>query len=301
MPDVPYPHGHDGRTPPVPDDVFTAATLPPGPAEQAGPGASSSPLTGVPVLDAALDKAVSIPSAAVRAHVERLRRRNPEASPAQIIALLEKQYLMAVSTSGGAVGAAAAAPAIGTGVGIALTSAEVATFFGASSAFALAVADVHGIGVEETARRRTLLMATVLGEQGSTAISGEVGLNGGWARTLLVNMPTTTIKRVNARLARRFLRRQAAKQGALAFGRLAPFGIGAVIGATGARALGRTVVGSARQAFGPPPERFPRIIEVAASDAPAPAITDGRGVRLVETDRTDPAASWTAPGDTGRR
>ncbi|MBC7291310.1 MAG: hypothetical protein H5T83_08255, partial [Actinotalea sp.] len=262
---------------------------------EGGPGATSSPVTGIPLLDAALDRAVAVPSAVIHAHVDRLRRRNPEASPAQIVALLERQYLLAVSTSGGAVGAAAAAPAIGTGVGVALTSAEVATFFGASSAFALAVADVHGIGIEETARRRTLLMATVLGDQGSKAISGEVGLNGSWARTLLVNMPTTTIKRVNARLARRFLRRQAAKQGALAFGRLVPFGIGAVIGATGARALGRTVVHSARQAFGPPPHRFPRIIEVAAGHTAPPSLPDGRDVRLVETSpdpRSRPDDTW---------
>jgi hypothetical protein len=261
------------------------------------PGEGKAPSgTGFPVVDAALDKAVAVPSAAVRAHVDRLRRRNPEASPAQILAMLERQYLLAVSTSGGAVGAAAATPAIGTGVGVALTSAEVATFFGASAAFALAVADVHGIGVEETARRRTLLMATVLGEQGTKAISTEVGVSTGWARTLLVNMPTATIRRVNSTLTRRFLRRQAAKQGALAFGRLAPFGIGAVIGATGARALGRTVVDSARQAFGAPPERFPRIIEIAAttSDAFTLEADPRRELRLVEPtkDARNPEDPW---------
>src|SRR5665647_3803506 len=58
---------------------------------------------------------------------------------------------------------------------------------------------------------------------------------------------------------------QATRQGALALGRLVPFGIGAVIGVTGARALGRTVVTGARQAFGPPPTHFPRIIEVVAA------------------------------------
>ncbi|MDT0167234.1 hypothetical protein Q9R32_16900 [Actinotalea sp. AC32] len=251
--------------------------------DQRPPEPPPVPATGIPALDALLDKAVSIPSAAVHAHVDRLRARNPEATPAQVLALLEKQYLLAVSASGGAVGAAAAAPAIGTGVGIALTSAEVATFFSASAAFALAVADVHGIGVEEAARRRTLLMATVLGDQGSKAVSTEVGLSSsGWARTVLVNMPTATIKRVNGTLTRRFLRKQATKQGALFFGRLAPFGIGAVIGATGGRALGRTVVTSARQAFGPPPDRFPRVIEVAAGSGAPLELDAHRDVRLVE-------------------
>lgn len=238
----------------------------PYPAPQPGTDLVTPGVTGIPFLDAAFDKAVAIPSAAVHAHVERLRRRNPHASPAQIIRLLEKQYLMTVSTSGGAVGAAAAAPAIGTGIGVALTTGEVAAFFAASSAFALAVADVHGIGIEETARRRTLLMATVLGEQGAKTVGVETGLNTkAWARTLLVNMPTQTIKRVNGALTKRLIRRQAGKQGALALGRLAPFGIGAVIGATGARAMGRVVVTGAYQAFGPPPAAFPRTIELAVT------------------------------------
>jgi hypothetical protein len=250
-------------TPPSPTWTGTALTTSPVTRQDAPPTTS---VTGIGFIDAVLDKAVAIPSSAIHAHVDRLRRRNPHASPEQIIRLLEKQYLLAVSASGGAVGAAAATPAIGTGVGIALTSSEIATFCAASAAFALAVADVHGIGVEETARRRTLLLATVLGAQGATTVGAETGLsNRAWARTLLVNMPTATIRRVNTALTRRVIRRQAGRQGALAFGRLAPFGIGAVVGATGARALGRTVVVGAQRAFGPPPATFPRVIEVAVS------------------------------------
>lgn len=243
------------------------------------PRPKPEPVTGIGPLDALLDKAVAIPSGVIHDHVDRLRARNPHATPEQIIALLEKQYLLAVSASGGAVGAAAATPAVGTGVGIALTSSEIATFFAASSAFALAVADVHGIGVEETARRRALLLATVMGEQGSSVVSTQTGLNpGAWARTLLVNMPTRTIKQVNRVLTRRIIRNQASRQGALALGRLAPFGIGAVIGVTGARALGKTVIVGARKAFGPPPAAFPRVLEVAATvtDESAPPL------RLVE-------------------
>lgn len=239
--------------------------------------AAVNDVSGIRILDAAFDKAVAIPSAAIHTHVDRIRRRNPNASPAQVIYILERQYLLAVSASGGAVGAAAAAPAIGTGVAMALTTSEVATFFAASSAFALAVADVHGIAVEDTARRRTLLLATVLGEQGARTVGTEADIGSrAWARTLLVNMPTTTIKRVNSALTRRLLRRQAAKQGALAFGRLAPFGIGAAVGATGARLLGKTVIDGARRAFGPPPDRFPQVIEVAVDGA-----HDGVTVRQV--------------------
>ena len=258
-------------------------TLPPA-AEQTddGPRRGPDPVTGIRLLDGLLDKAVAIPSSVVHAHVDRLRRRNPEASPTLVVRMLERQYLLAVSTSGGAAGAVAAAPGIGTGTGIALTTSEIATFFAASSAFALAVAEVHGIAVEDTARRRTLLLATVLGEQGSATVRAETGMSGAaWARTLLTTMPASTIKRVNSALAKRLVRRQASRQGALALGRLAPFGIGAVIGATGARAMGRTVVLGAERAFGPPPAAFPLVLEVAAPTA----------LRLVEPS-TD---SWQPP------
>lgn len=226
-------------------------------------GTTEPHLRRTPLVEAALEKAVTIPSARVHSHVQSLRRRNPHASPAQIIGLLEREYLLVIAGAGGVVGAAAATPVIGTGVAVALTASDVATFFASSAGFSLAVASVHGIEVADAGRRRALLLATILGESGIRAVgdSAEV-TSGAFARALLTRMPTTTIKRVNGALTRRLIRRQAAKQSALAFGRLAPFGIGALIGVTGARALGRTVVHGARRAFGPPPEHFPRLIEV---------------------------------------
>ncbi len=214
-------------------------------------------------LEAVLAKAVTIPSARIHAHVETLRRRNPSASPAQIIALLEKEYLNVVSATGGAVGATAAAPAVGTTIALTLTAADVAAFFTASAAFSLAVASVHGIEVEDAERRRALLLTTVLGEEGAKDLEKAIQSgSGAAATTLLTRLPTTTIKSVNSTLTRRLLRRQAARHGALAFGRLAPFGIGAWIGFKGARSLGRTVIEGAQATFGPPPATFPRVVEV---------------------------------------
>lgn len=234
------------------------------------------------IIDALLDKAVQIPSATIREHVNRLQARNPEASPERIIKLLENEYLRVVQTTGGAVGAAAAFPAVGTGVAAALTSSNIATFFAASAAFTLAVADVHGIEVDDAARRRALLLATLLGDQsavntqlaaqGSTAVgpaSGTPGINSAyWGRAILTTMPTSTITQVNKALTGRFLRGFLARQGSLAAGRLIPFGIGAGVGFVGARVLGRRVIGQSRIAFGPPPFEFGvpvRVVETGGS------------------------------------
>lgn len=216
-----------------------------------------------------LDKAVAIPSATIHAHVLKVRRRNPNSSPQQLVHLLEKEYLGVVQLSGGAVGVAAAAPAIGTGTAMALTAGDVATFFGASAAFALAVASVHGIEVTDTDRRKALLLSSILGESGAAAVQDAAGIGSvRVARSVLTHMPLATVRKVNTTLTRRLVRRQAVKQGGLALGRLAPFGIGLVIGVAGGRALARTVIEGARIAFGPAPLGFPQTLEIAGPAAP---------------------------------
>ena len=129
--------------------------------------------------------------------------------------------------------------------------------------------------MQDAARRRALVLATILGESGAKVVGDAAEISSvHFARTLLTRMPTTTIRRVNSRLMKRLVRRQAAKQGGLALGRLAPFGVGAAIGIMGARGLGRSVVTGARIAFGPPPERFPQVIEVIETGG-APLLAPG--------------------------
>ncbi|WP_421742060.1 hypothetical protein [Cellulomonas sp.] len=222
------------------------------------------------LVEAALAKAVTVPSATIHAHVDSLRRRNPEATPEQLVRLLEKEYLLVVQSTGGAVGATAAAPAVGTGVALALTASDVATFFAASAAFSLAVASVHGIEVEDADRRRALLLTTILGDSGGKIITDGAELTSvSVARALLTRMPMATVRKVNTTMTRRLVRTQLTKQTGLAVGRLIPFGIGLVVGVAGARALGKNVIEGARKAFGPPPLTFPRVIEIAGpNDVP---------------------------------
>lgn len=248
------------------------------------------------LVEAALAKAVTIPSSTIHGHVDSLRRRNPEASPEELVRLLEKEYLVVVATAGGAVGAAAAAPAVGTGLALTLTASDVATFFGASAAFALAVASVHGIDVEDVERRRALLLSTILGESGAKVLGDAAEFSSSnAARVLLTRMPMATVRKVNSTLTRKMVRTQLTRHTGLALGRLVPYGIGAVVGVAGARALGRTVIQGARAAFGPPPARFPETIVVAAGDVP----------KLIVADRKDgvsvPPTLTAVPEQRGRR
>lgn len=240
------------------------------------------------IVEEAMARAVALPSSAVHQHVASLRRRNPEASPEQLVRLLEKEFLVVVASAGGAVGAAAAAPAVGTGVAIVLTASDVATFFSASAAYVLAVASVHGIEVEDVERRRALLLTAILGESGAKALTDVTGVGAtNVARLLLTRMPVATVKKVNTTLTRRMLRKQLTKQTGLFFGRLLPYGIGVVVGASGGRALGREVIAGTRQAFGPAPLAFRDPLPLPSADVrdeltAGPAGADGAGAAQVE-------------------
>ena len=209
------------------------------------------------VLLRGVEKAISMQQAPVGGYVARLRRSQPNATPAQVIAVLEKQYLTTVTGAGAAVGGIAAAPAVGTAAAFALSGAETVLFFEATALFALAVAEVHGVRIADIERRRTLLLAVVLGDNGAMLVEKMAGRTGQhWGDLLPEAIPLSSITAINKTLGRWFLRRYGRKQGMLAIGRLAPLGIGAAIGAAGNHAFGRTVVTTSRRVFGPPPARF---------------------------------------------
>lgn len=209
------------------------------------------------VLLGGLEKAIGIQQSPVAGYVARLRRGRPDAPPAEIIAVLEKQYLAAVTGTGAAVGGVAAAPGVGTVVALTLSGGATAVFLEVTALFALAVAEVHGIRVEDIERRRTLVLAVVLGERGAKLVEQVAGRTGQpWGDLLPEALPTSSITGVNKTLGRWFLTRYARKQAAAAIGRVSPFGLGVVIGAAGNRAFGRMVVNTSRRVFGSAPTTF---------------------------------------------
>src|SRR3954470_20525671 len=77
-------------------------------------GADDNPGAAAKVLSQILERGTRVQGPAIKAYVDRLRERNPGASPADIAKRLEKHYLGAVMASGAAVGSTAAFPGIGT-------------------------------------------------------------------------------------------------------------------------------------------------------------------------------------------
>ena len=218
---------------------------------------------------AAVDKGIGVQQPTVENYIARAKQRNPSATPSEVIASLERQYLWAITALGGASGATAAAPAVGTGAGLLVNIAEVGAFVEASALFCLAVAEVHGVQIADLERRRTLLMGVLMGNSGSRFVEKAAGRTGThWAKSLVKAIPMARIDAVNKVLGPRFVTKYGTKQGVLVLGRDLPFGIGAVIGAGGNAALGRMTVSGARRAFGPPPQDWP-------SEPPPPDALNG--------------------------
>lgn len=216
-------------------------------------------------IEAALDKALAVPATRVSDRVARMRAEHPWATTAELEEMAARRFRRDAGLTSGAVGASAALPAVGTGAATALTVGQTGVFLAAAVTYVLTVAELHGLRVVDPERRRALVLSALLGQQGAEAIQGQLGLSTlFWAAQMLAQMPLPTVRSVNTQLAKRLAKRHAAKAGALALGRLLPFGIGAVIGWSGGRALANQVIEGTTAALGPARllEEAPEVITV---------------------------------------
>lgn len=240
---------------PVPvADVAVPEVAVPGLVDDAGQPSSRS----VALVTRIVEKAHRLQEPAVARYVAKLRAKYPDDSPAQIIRRLERRYLTTVTASGGAVGATASIPGVGTITAISALSADTAIFIEASALYALAVAEVHGISPEESERRRALVLSVAMGEEGVAALGKVAGARGtdAIARLTGTAISTKRVASLNRMLTNKLIKKFAVRRAPLLVGKLVPGGIGAAIGGAGNRALGTLVLKNAATAFGPPPRHW---------------------------------------------
>jgi hypothetical protein len=214
-------------------------------------------------LDTALDKALSIQRPVIVAYLDRVRDRHRDATPDQIVRGVERRYLAAVAAIGAASGSAAAVPGAGTGVSLASAALEISAFVETTALFALAIAELHGLRIDDRQVRRQLVLAILLGDTGVEAAELAAAESASaWGHVLARGAPEETIRRVNQVIGRHLVARFGTRQGALMLGRALPLGIGAGIGAVGNAALGRGAIAAARRMFGAPPAKLPpRVVD----------------------------------------
>jgi hypothetical protein len=241
----------------LPDDAPWAGGLPP-------EGSSEHPRA-----IRALDRVLQVQRPAVVAHLRSIRLRHPDADNAEIVRMLERRYLAAVTSGGAAVGATAVVPGIGTGITLALSGAETVGFLDATALYAQSLAELHGIRVENPERARALVLTLMLGKEGVDLVgqlAKQAAGTGGprsayWGDLVTKSLPRAAVGPLVDRLKSAFIHRFAAAGGASIVGKALPFGIGAAVGGAGNHLLGRRVVVTARRAFGAPPAEYPAELE----------------------------------------
>ena len=216
-----------------------------------------------------LDRTLAIQRPLVLAHLRSVRLRHPQSTPAEIVRILERRYLAAVTTGGAAVGATAVVPGIGTGVTLALSGVETVGFLEATTLFAQSIAEVHGIPVADPDRARALVLTLMLGKEGVDLVAQLAGQAAGkgvtrdryWGDLITKTLPRAAMGPLVDRLKTTFVRQFAARGGASILGKALPFGIGAAVGGAGNHILGRRVLTGSRRAFGQPPLALPADLE----------------------------------------
>lgn len=214
--------------------------------------------------------------------LQREREQHPKDTPAQIAKRLTKTYKRSVTVGGGAVGATALVPGIGTIASLGLSSVAVVGYLEATALYAQAMAELHGVHPDDEEQNRTMVMALMLGEDGNQLMSQILanssrskGLTNKWG--LMLGKSDGNKKFDAGRTIRNmFVKRFLAKQTGAVMGRALPFGIGAVVGGGANLAMSRQVIKATEEAFGEFPAQFPATLDAAAR---AKAFGDGTKVK----------------------
>jgi hypothetical protein len=208
------------------------------------------------VLRLAVERALRAQLPLVAAHLAKVRRKEPGATPAGVIDALGRRYQFVVAGIGAAGGGMAIVPAIGTVASLATATTEAVAALDAAVLYTLAVAEVHRLPVDDVKRRQALVLGVVMGEGGAALMSKVTGGKDRWARSVTEAVPLRVLGPVNNALTRWFVRRYVTRQIALAVGRALPLGLGVLIGGVGNVVVARAVIRAAERAFGPPPARW---------------------------------------------
>lgn len=242
-----------------------------------------------PAVAKAISGVLTVQRPIVLAHLRRMRAKHPHATPAELISKLEKHYLTTVMTGGAGVGVAAAVPAVGTIAAIALASAETIGFIEATALYAHAVAEVHGLVLVDRDRAQALILTLMLGDEGAALLrqlTGQVagGVTQGalWGDLVTKAMPKSLVSPAVDQLRSMFLKKLAKSGAASVVGKVLPYGVGAVIGGTGNRILGRRIVNTAHRAFGPAPLFFPEHLAAVPPKVPGKVLRADRKVLRAE-------------------
>lgn len=197
-----------------------------------------------------LDRAVRIQASTIEAYVDRLRRKNPNATPAEVQETLDKHFLRLVSGSGASAGGASAIPGVGLLTGAAALSAESLVFLDAAAFYSVASAHAHGVDIHDPERRRMIVMMCLLGASGTAVVDALLPAGADRLSVPSVSrLSGSALGQINNRLLRTVLNRTTKKMAGAWLGKLMPLGIGAVVGLLANRKIAKRMIRHTREAL----------------------------------------------------
>lgn len=216
------------------------------------------PRTGVEDLDErwirAIDTALRVQAPIANSYVAKLRARRPGASRDELLEDVSQRFKNLLTLTGAGIGGAAAVPGIGTVAAVGLTIGEGISFAEACAFLTLSAAAIHGVDMRDTETRRMILLGVLGGERGAEIITKALGKQGVQWNTVLAGRSNSLVARtINKQVSRWVRRKLVAKVGGVWAGRLLPFGVGAVIGGVGNRAIADSVTDAVREIFSQAP------------------------------------------------
>jgi len=153
--------------------------------------------------------------------------------------------------AGAAAGAVAAAPGVGTAAAIGTLGAEIGWFVMRAADLIMTIAIIHGRTEATVEERRSWVLAILaFGEDaakefGALADRMQVGPVSGKG----LKVPLEVLERVNANIGANLLSKFGTRRGAIAAGRILPFGVGAIIGGGANYAMVRSLSKNADNFF----------------------------------------------------
>ena len=244
-----------------------------------------------PALTTTLDNVLRMQRPLALSIVKKLREAHPDETPEQIHKRLDRTYLRDITAiggvtgasafvPGGVTGASAFVPGVGTVTSMSLSALAVGGYLERTALYAQAVAELHGVHVHDAETARSMVMAIMLGEEGSQLMNTvllQTGKAGGvsnkWGM-LLGNSSSGKMFSVERTIRNMFIRRFLTRQTGALLGRALPFGVGAVVGGGANLTLGKDVVRNTRRAFGDAPAYFPAELMITPR---APRVQGGEG------------------------
>lgn len=116
-------------------------------------------------------KAIAVQRPAVAAYIKEVRRKNPSATPAEVMKTIEAQYVATTTAASTAVGASAAIPAVGIPIAIGLGVVDLLFFYETTALFALCMAELRGIPIDDPERAKAVVLGAVLGEKRKSKVT----------------------------------------------------------------------------------------------------------------------------------